>query len=77
MGNIPYELTKFTGEFLGDIKRGVTAGPVITSSVGSVKDEFQPPCVSKYREVLNGLMYLKRFHNIELVLEELRKDLSI
>ena len=76
MKNTPYSLTKFTGEFLGDVKKGMTTRPVITSSTDSVKSEFKASCWSKYREALNDLMYLKRYHSIDAVLEELKRDLG-
>lgn len=41
----------------------------------SVKDEFKAPCWKAYRVALSALKFLAKFHNVDLVVEELRKDL--
>jgi hypothetical protein len=68
MKNDSYELTKFSSS---------PSNMVVPVSTGDVKQEFKAPCWSKYMSVLNDLRYLARFHNINEVMEALKRDLGI
>jgi hypothetical protein len=41
----------------------------------SVKQEFKAPCWKAYRLALGSLKFLAKFHNIDFVIDELRRDL--
>jgi len=65
----PYELTKFGGQ---PPSKMVTA-----VSGGDIKQEFKSPCWNKYMSALNDLRYLARFHDINEIMESLRRDLGM
>jgi hypothetical protein len=68
MANTPYELTKL----------GSSPSNMVTPvSTGDVKQEFKAPCWSKYMSALNDLRYLAKFHDINAVIEDLKRDLGL